>query len=262
MEKLVFTCLLYISMLGWHSSRQIDNHLPVNVSSKSTFIKQVPVLCYHQIRDWKATDSKSAKTYITPIKRFSEHIKMLRDSGYHTISPDQLTAYLLHHQPLPEKPILLTFDDGTASQYTNALPELDKYGFNATFFIMTVTINQPDYLNRKQLAEISALGHSIGCHTWDHHDVRNYKDQDWATQLTKPTKLLQEITGKPVLYFSYPYGAWNAQAIGHLKNHGYSSAFQLSGKQDTAEPMYTIRRIIVDGHWTANQLNHTIKEQF
>jgi hypothetical protein len=40
------------------------------------------------------------------------------------------------------------------------------------------------------------------------------------------------------------------------------SAFQLSSKQDTAEPMYTIRRIIVDGHWTANQLNHAIKEQF
>jgi hypothetical protein len=56
--------------------------------------KQVPILCYHQIRDWKSTDSKGAKDYIVQIAAFKEHIKMLADSGYHTILPNQLYNYL------------------------------------------------------------------------------------------------------------------------------------------------------------------------
>lgn len=55
---------------------------------------QVPILCYHQIRDWTARDSKSAKDYIVPIAAFKAQIKMLADSGYHAIQPDQLYAYL------------------------------------------------------------------------------------------------------------------------------------------------------------------------
>src|SRR3954470_17015623 len=68
--------------------------------------KQVPILCYHQIRDWKTTDSKNAKDYIIPIATFKQHIKMLRDSGYHTILPDQLYDYLTKGTALPSKPIM------------------------------------------------------------------------------------------------------------------------------------------------------------
>ena len=53
---------------------------------------QVPILCYHQIRDWTGRDSKGAKDYIIPVAAFRAHIKMLADSGYHTISPDQIYA--------------------------------------------------------------------------------------------------------------------------------------------------------------------------
>jgi hypothetical protein len=53
---------------------------------------EVPILCYHQIRDWKPTDSKTAQAYICPPAAFAEQMKMLADSGYHTILPDQLYA--------------------------------------------------------------------------------------------------------------------------------------------------------------------------
>src|SRR5579872_3286554 len=56
--------------------------------------KQVPILCYHQVRDWKPTDSKISKDYIMPPANLREELKMLHDSGYHTILPDQLYAYL------------------------------------------------------------------------------------------------------------------------------------------------------------------------
>ena len=91
--------------------------------------KQVPILCYHQIRDWRPKDSKTAKDYIIPVASFKEHMKMLADSGYHTILPDQLYAYLTKGTPLPSKPIMLTFDDTDLDQFEVARPEMRKYGF-------------------------------------------------------------------------------------------------------------------------------------
>ena len=70
-------------------------------------------------------------------------MQMLADSGYHTILPDQLYAYLNTGAPLPPKPVMLTFDDGDLDQYETALPILDKHGFKGAFFIMTVAIGTP-----------------------------------------------------------------------------------------------------------------------
>src|SRR5258707_6398333 len=86
--------------------------------------KEVPILCYHQIRDWKPTDCKMAKDYIMPPASLREQLKMLADSGYHTILPDQLYAYLTTGAALPGKPIMLTFDDTDEDQFTVAYPEM------------------------------------------------------------------------------------------------------------------------------------------
>ena len=82
--------------------------------------KEVPILCYHQIRDWKATDSKVSKDYIMPPADLRAELKMLHDSGYHTILPDQLYAYYTKGTALPSKPIMLTFDDNDEYHYTVA----------------------------------------------------------------------------------------------------------------------------------------------
>src|ERR1700753_3946132 len=104
--------------------------------------KEVPILCYHQIRDWKPTDSKNSKDYIMPPADLRAQLKMLHDSGYHTILPDQLYAYLTKGAALPSKPIMLTFDDTDEDQYTVLFPELKKYNFKAVFFIMTVSLGR------------------------------------------------------------------------------------------------------------------------
>ena len=104
--------------------------------------KQVPILCYHQIRDWKATDSKVSKDYIIPPAAFKSHMKLLAAQGYHTILPDQLYDYLTKGTALPSKPIMLTFDDTDKDQFDIARPEMKKYGFKGVFFIMTVSIGK------------------------------------------------------------------------------------------------------------------------
>lgn len=236
---------------------------PIPVDAASVLAKkEVPILCYHQIRDWRPTDSKTAQNYIVPVENFRNQIKALADSGYHTILPDQLYAYLTTGAALPSKPIMLTFDDTDLDQYTVALPEMNKYGFKGVFFVMTVSIGRPNYMTKAQIRDLSDKGHSIGSHTWDHHNVKQYQGQDWVTQIEKPSKTLETITGKPISYFAYPFGLWNPQAIPHLKEKGMIAAFQLAGKRDPQDPLYTIRRIIVPGAWKPNTLQKVIRESF
>jgi len=224
--------------------------------------KQVPILCYHQVRDWRAKDSKAAKDYIVPVAEFKAQMKMLADSGYNTILPDQLFNYLNYGTALPKKPIMLTFDDTDLDQYTVAAPEMKKYGFKGVFFIMTVSLGRPNYMSRAQVKELSDAGHVIGSHTWDHHNVKKYQGEDWVTQIEKPTKALQEITGKEVKYFAYPFGLWNKEAIPELKKRGFSSAFILAEKRDDQDPLFTIRRIIASGYWSPKTLHNSIVKSF
>ena len=239
--------------------------IPVNKIAPAATIygrEQVPILCYHQIRDWRPRDSRTAKDYIVPITTFREQIKMLADSGYHSILPDQLYAYLTTGAPLPSKPVMLTFDDTDLDQFTVAKPELDKYGFKAVYFVMTVSLGRPHYMSKVQVKELSDAGNVIGSHTWDHHNVKKYQSEDWATQIDKPTKQLEEITGKPIKYFAYPFGLWNPEAIPELKKRGFVSAFVLSEKRDQEEPLYTVRRLIASGYWSPRTLHNSMVNSF
>jgi peptidoglycan/xylan/chitin deacetylase (PgdA/CDA1 family) len=231
---------------------------PAAIMSK----KQVPILCYHQIRDWQPKDSKTAKDYIIPVASFKAHIKTLADSGYHTILPDQLYNYLTTGVALPSKPIMLTFDDTDLDQFTLAAPELKKYGFKAVYFIMTVSIGRPRYMTKEQIKQLSDAGNVIASHTWDHHNFKKFQGKDWEIQIDKPTKKLEEITGKPIKYFAFPFGLWNAQGLPELHKRGFKAAFQLAEKRDTQDPLMTIRRILDSGYWTTKTLMKSIKSSF
>jgi peptidoglycan/xylan/chitin deacetylase (PgdA/CDA1 family) len=223
---------------------------------------QVPILCYHQIRDWTARDSKGAKDYIIPVAQFKAQMKMLADSGYHTILPDQLYAYMTTGAKLPSKPVMLTFDDTDLDQFTVARPTMEQYGFKAVYFIMTVSLGRPRYMSKAQVKQLSDEGNVIGSHTWDHHNVKKYQGEDWVTQIEKPTKTLEEITGKKINYFAYPFGLWNTQAFPELKKRGFVAAFSLAEKRDQQDPMFTIRRIIASGYWSPKTLHNNMVQSF
>ena len=222
---------------------------------------EVPVLCYHQIRDYRASDSRTSRTYIVPVSKFSEQMQALADSGYQTILPDDLYAYLVMGKSLPAKPVVITFDDSREDQYTAALPELDKHGFKAAFFIMTVALGKPGYMSREQVKTLADQGHTVGSHTYDHKNVKHYTPDDWVDQVQKPSVQLQTITGKPVKYFAYPFGLWNKDAIAKLKDHEFKAVFQLADKRDENDPMHSIRRIIVPD-WSGKTLVNVMKRSF
>ena len=227
--------------------------------------REVPVLCYHQIRNNIASDSKRAHDDIIAPDKFKEHIKMLADSGYHTIQPDQLYSYLVYGAKLPEKPIIISFDDTDEDQFTVGNATLKKYGFKGVYFIMTVSIGRKgriSYMTKAQIKQLADEGNTIASHTYDHKNFAQFTEQDWKTQIDEPTKKLEEITGKKIEYFAYPYGVYKASTLHKLKEHGFKGAFILSTARDEQYPLLTIRRIIDPGRYTAKNLYYSINKSF
>jgi peptidoglycan/xylan/chitin deacetylase (PgdA/CDA1 family) len=235
---------------------------------------QVPVLCYHHIREIKMAGRADRGYEVTPAE-FTAQMKALADSGYHTILPDQLYNYLTRGGSLPSKPVMLTFDDTDEEQFSIAKGEMDKYGFKGVYFIMTISIGRPNYMTREQIKQLSDEGHVIASHTWDHHRVDRLKNEntieyrgvkkvvnEWDFQLTNPKTQLEELTGKPVEYFAYPFGIWSKEAIPEIEKRGYKMAFQLSEKRDSLQPLYTARRMIVSPTWSAAGVIKVMKSTF
>ena len=224
--------------------------------------KEVPILCYHNIKELKAGDGEMTKTYTVSPANFAQQMKALSDAGYHSILPNQLYDYLVYDVPLPSNPVMITFDDTREEQFSIGAAEMKKYGFKGVFFIMTVSINRPGYMSKEQIKNLSVDGHVVGAHTWDHHMVTKYAGDDWNTQLVKPKAKLEEIIGKPVTDFAYPFGLWNTAAIPEIKKSGYEMAYILSTKRDSVDPLYTIRRIIVSGTWSTEGMMKSINSSF
>ena len=221
----------------------------------------VPVLCYHQIRTPTAADSASDRAYIVRASVLKAHMQALDDAGYTTITGQQLVDHVARGAKLPHKPVLLTFDDASAGQYTQAFPILKRHHFKATFFIMTVVLGKPGWLTRGQVRALDRAGMEIGSHTWDHKAVPQYAGEDWNTELTEPTRELEKLVGHRVQLFAYPFGLYDSKAIPHLFDAGLRAAFQLADKLDRRHPLWTIRRIIVP-EVSGKQLLRDIKADF
>jgi peptidoglycan/xylan/chitin deacetylase (PgdA/CDA1 family) len=222
----------------------------------------IPVLTYHQVRDWRPADSPAARRLITPPAVFAAQMAALDRAGYTTISGTRLVDHLLAGAPLPAKPLLVSFDDASQGQYTNALPILRRHRFVATFFVMTVVLDKPRWLSRAQVRRLDQQGMTIAAHSWDHQPVPSYHGGDWRTQLSVPARELGRLVGHRVRLFAYPYGRWVRAAFPKLQRAGYVAAFQLTGPMDPTGPQWTIRRIMVAPTWSSATLLGRIAHSF
>lgn len=222
----------------------------------------VPVLCYHQVRPYESGDtSYSKQLLIIEPARFREQLDAIKGAGYTTITPDDYLAHLTGGAQLPEKPVILSFDDGKDNQPEVALAAVAERGMKATWFIMTTVIGNPGWTAKAQIRQMAEAGMTIGAHTWDHHDVRKYKGKDFTIQFDEPREKLRELSGQPVDTFAYPYGAWNPAALPHLEKAGYRTGFQLSDKPiDGRHPLMTLRRSLTASDWTGEQVVAKLRE--
>jgi peptidoglycan/xylan/chitin deacetylase (PgdA/CDA1 family) len=152
-------------------------------------------------------------------------MKWLSDRGYSTVTISEVTRAIMNGQTLPDRPVVITFDDGYLDVYQNAYPILEKYGFYATFFIIGNTVDTRGNLSTDQLLELVNDGWEIGCHSMNHSYLTSGNNLE--QEIVGSKELLEEKIGEAVLTFAYPYGLTNWTVTNYTINAGYTSAVGL-----------------------------------
>lgn len=202
--------------------------------------EKVIVLNYHKI------DYPHISLSVPP-EEFEAQMKYLVDHGYHSIAPEELYAFLEGKGELPDKPVLITFDDGYEDNYVNAYPVLKKYGLKATIFVVSGFMSvQPHYMTWNQLREMSANGISIQGHTVTHSVLSDLPSEKVKEELEVSKKKIEEEIGKPVEFLAYPTGTYNLHIAEIAEGAGYKAAFTVKyGNVDKASNVYALERVPV-----------------
>jgi peptidoglycan/xylan/chitin deacetylase (PgdA/CDA1 family) len=218
---------------------------------------QVPILMYHYISTPPDPRDRLRVDLSVPPERFREHLSYLRQAGYQTISLHELLLALQIGQPLPPKPIVLTFDDGYLDNYTNAYPLLREAGYMGTFFILTsmADMGHPDYVTWDQVMEMHAAGMQIESHGYSHTDLRRRSEDYLVWQVLGSQEAIEARIGQPVRFFCYPSGGYDAQVIEVLQATHYWGAVTIhSGITQRSEAPFEMERLRVRGWHTAENL--------
>ena len=211
----------------------------------TSFQGGVPVLNYHQIND----RDHNALTLSTP--EFEAQMQYLAENGYHPITPNELADHLENGAPLPEKPILLTFDDGYIDNYKNAYPILQKYGLKGSIFIITDYLNvYPNYLTWEICQEMQDSGIiDIECHTMTHVALSELSSaEELQHEAVDSKKAIESHLNKKVTSIAYPCGAYNDEVQRVVREAGYRTAFTVNyGLDHPGDDQYALNRIPIFG---------------
>ncbi|MFT8316143.1 MAG: polysaccharide deacetylase family protein [Clostridium sp.] len=191
--------------------------------------KQIPVLMYHSIADNSKVTDNVSKSIILPPEVFKQQMQYLKDNGYTTLTLDELYNFLKNDKPVPEKSVVLTFDDAYEDNYTNAYPILKEFGFRATIFVITGGTDKIGaYLTSAQLKEMDANGIDIQSHTVNHEELDKLSLEKQQETLVQSKQFLEKLLDKKVDYIAYPSGKYNNFTEQAAKNAGYTMAFTIN----------------------------------
>lgn len=209
----------------------------------------VPVLMYHYIRhNPNPNDKVGFNLSVTP-ESFASQMDYLVSHGYHTISLDELGAVLLNHAGLPDKPVVITLDDGYRDSYTAAYPVLKSRGLKAVNFIITGFVGGPLYLTWDQIKEMSRnFTFSFGSHTVTHRSLPSISGKRLQSELKDSKEELMKRLGVPINWIAYPYGDVNTFVSSTTRQAGYTGAFGTNfGTFQSSDVMFTLPRVRIGG---------------
>lgn len=204
---------------------------------------KIPIIMYHHIRSYDIEDDPIGTNLSISEEIFTEHLDHLKTNGYTTITFDSLNKF--PNSALPQKPIILTFDDGYDDNY-QAYKLLKKNDMVGTFYIISNYIDRPGHLKFDQIIEMSESGMEIGGHTMNHLDLTNISEEKLASELGESKASLEKIIKKPVESFCYPAGKYNQHVVKMVENAGYKTATTTkTGIASTKDPRFELKRLRV-----------------
>jgi len=168
-------------------------------------------------------------SYYSP-SRFESLIARLSGEGF-TFATVGTIASLTENESA--RCIAMTFDDGFANFFTNALPICEHHGVAVTVFCVAGflgkssswdSLPKQSHLTSSQIRQISSLGHEIGSHTLTHANLTLLSDKDLATELSVSKKILEDITGTSVTSLSFPFGRVNRRVWEAAQRAGFVAA--------------------------------------
>lgn len=220
----------------------------------------LPILMYHHIRDYHNPKDKMGTQLSVSPQNFEEQMAYLALEKYNTISLQHLVNFLEKGEVLPEKPIILTFDDGYKDVFQNAYPILQKYHLKATFFVIVNKVDTGNYLSWDDVKNMIQNGMEIGSHTLNHPNLTKVSSEKAKDEIFQSKAILEEKLGQKINFFCYPSGEFNNQTIEFVKQAGYKAAVSIiSGYEQLADQLYKLKRIRVSGGENIDLFKKSVK---
>lgn len=157
---------------------------------------------------------------ITPRNTPKHEIKYWLERNYFDWILDQVSG---------KKNIILTFDDGNDSDYTEALPALASRGLIGKFFICSERIDSPGFLSRKQIQTMANKGMQFGTHGTTHHSWRYLPAVQLSYEIRESCRSIKDITNHEVNEAAYPYGDYGSSSLHTLRKMGIKTVFTSDG---------------------------------
>lgn len=230
--------------------------------------RAIPILMYHRVLP-KHAPTSSHGIWVTT-DQFEHQLISLRQRGFSGITFSDLMQVGRGEGKLPQRPVMLTFDDGYEDNYHHAFPLLQKYGFSAVIYAVTHPTRRKNFwdadqpqvnlLTRKQMQEMAQWGIEFGSHTLSHLWLPDAAEALIRRELTRSKEWLEGVLGMEVTSFAYPYGALNRRVKALVKEAGYRfAAAAESGPFRLQDDVLEIRRTQVFpwtsrfGYWKKTQ---------
>lgn len=221
-----------------------------------------PILMYHYIEEPPEDADRTRRDLTVSPLRFAEHLDQLLEEGFTTVSLRVLNSTLTENAELPEKPVIITFDDGYVNAFDNAYPLLSERGMTGTFFLITGFVGSPGYLSWEQAVEMAAAGMEIGSHSVSHPDLTSLDDTTLRKELTDSMGAIEDRLGIHIAELCYPLGRTSRRVQSAAATAGYTSAVTTrDGTVHAADRLLRLSRARVRGSYSAHSVSWLVNRQ-
>lgn len=246
---LIWFILPILSIEAFNYQKIITTQAEMQIEPTPTLapLKQViaPILVYHYVEIVKDERDTIRKSLNTPPYLFIQQLETLKNAGYTFITASELLDMLDGKIILPQKPVLITFDDGYRDFYTDAFPILKKNNIKATAYVVSEFLDKPNYMFAWQLKQVARSGLvEIGAHTAHHYSLGGSDPTLVKYEIEESKKTLEKLIDTPIVSFAYPDGSFDNQAIKMVEEAGFkSAATTMHGFETTQENKFFLYRI-------------------